>query len=162
MVDPGSAVPVRVRAPVLDGDGIGEIVGVTGRMVSTEKVVFLGEETLFAVSVRVVVIVDDPCGRAGETVAEKVPEAETVPEARTVPEAFLIWKVEPGSPVPEMVGVVVATADPEVGSVMTGVDGAVVSMTNAVLAVLQFRAVSQEARVSVVLLAGAGLSGQQE
>jgi hypothetical protein len=127
MVDPGSAVPVRVRAPVFAGDGIEESTGVTGSTVSTEKEVFLGEDVLPAVSVRVVVIVDDPCGRAVDTVAEKVPDAETMPEARIVPLALVIWNVDPGSPVPEIVGVVVATVDPDVGDVMTGMDGAEVS-----------------------------------
>jgi hypothetical protein len=44
-----------------------------------------------------------------------------------------------------------------VGEAMTGT-----TMTNAVLVVLQFMAVSQEARVRVVFAVGAGLSGQQE
>jgi hypothetical protein len=37
MVDPESAVPVRVRAPVLAGDGRGEIMGVEGGVVSSVK-----------------------------------------------------------------------------------------------------------------------------
>ena len=168
MIDPGSAVPVRVRAPVLLGDGKGETVGVVGVVVSTVTGTFVGNDSFPAGSVAVRVRVVDHSGRAGETSIEYDPDALTVPVQIMVPEALRMVMTSPGVPLPVMVGVVSAVTNGELVSHPTdvgvsGAEGGVVSTVSVVpvrLAQFAGEAVSQEVMVrGVVPSVGAGERG---
>ena len=61
---------------------------------------------------------------------DQLPVTLTIPVPKITPELFLMVKILPGSPVPTSVGVVFPQYDPDVGEVIVGASGTIVSFVN--------------------------------
>jgi hypothetical protein len=114
MSDHGSAVPVRVRAPVLAGDGRGEIVGIAGGVVSSMKSA-VPVAVLPAVSVREII--------GSDPMIHPVPVQVTIP----VDEVGVGVQVVPGMVRVDPLSIlekVKVTSDPELAGlgVMVGIE----------------------------------------
>ena len=93
--------------------------------------VFDGGEVLPAGSAAVAVTVCEPGGRSAGTVTVKVPSGPTIAVPMTVPSTETVT-VEPGSPVPVMVGVGSVVWLPFAGPTRTGEAGGLVSTVKVV------------------------------
>ena len=133
---------------------------VSGDILSTVIVVLVEELVFPAGSVILTLIVLDHSGREVVGVNVYVPSPATVPVPRVFPDPSVIVNVDPGSPIPLIVGVESLVRRPLVGLAIIGVAGAVVStVTEIFCGVLVFPVESVAVTERVFTHSGSAVDG---